>query len=63
MPAEPIRFYHRYKKAVEEERVFGEGWMRFAYENPGGRFFVWLLARRASFRNITGTRCVSAKVR
>src|SRR4051812_37144455 len=49
MPAEPIRFYHRYKKAIEEERVYGERWMRLAYENPGGRFFVWLLARRALF--------------
>lgn len=49
MPAEPIRFYNRYKQAVEEERVFGESWLRFAYENPAGRFFVWLLARRAFF--------------
>jgi phosphatidylserine decarboxylase len=49
MAVEPIRFYNRYTKKVEEERVFGEGWLRFAYENPGGRFFVWLLARRAIF--------------
>jgi phosphatidylserine decarboxylase len=49
MPTEPIRFYHRYKKQIEAERVFGERWVRFAYENPGGRFFVWLLARRAFF--------------
>src|SRR4051812_8670331 len=49
MPVEPIRFYNRYTKQIEEERVFGEGWLRFAYENPGGRFFVWLVARRAFF--------------
>ena len=49
MPAEPIRFYHRDKKTVEVERVFGERWMRLAYENPGGRLFVWLIARRAFF--------------
>ena len=54
MAAQPIRFYHRYKKAVEEERVYGEGWLRFAYENPGGRFFVWLLARRAFFSHYFG---------
>jgi phosphatidylserine decarboxylase len=47
--AAPIRFYHRYKKTHEVERVFGEKWLRFAYENPAGRFFVWLLARRAIF--------------
>lgn len=46
---QPIHFYHRYKRVVEEERVFGEGWIRFAYENPGGRFFVWAVARRAWF--------------
>lgn len=49
MPAEPIRFYHRYTRTVETERVFGEQWLRYAYENPVGRFFVWLLARRAIF--------------
>lgn len=54
MSAEPIRFYHRYKKTVEVERVFGEGWLRFAYENPAGRLFVWLLARRAIFSQYYG---------
>jgi phosphatidylserine decarboxylase len=49
MPAAPIRFYHRYSKKIEEERVYGERWMRLAYENPVGRFFVWLLVRRAVF--------------
>lgn len=49
MPAEPIRFYHRYRKSVETEKVFGEAWLRFAYENPAGRFFVWLLAKRKIF--------------
>jgi phosphatidylserine decarboxylase len=39
---------------VEEERMYGEGWVRFAYENPGGRFFVWLLARRAFFSRFYG---------
>ena len=44
MPSEPIQFYHRYKKIIETEKVFGERWLRFAYENPVGKFFVWLLA-------------------
>jgi len=56
MPAEPIRFYHRYKKTIEVERVFGELWMRLAYENPGGRFLVWLFARRAFFSQWYGRR-------
>ena len=49
MSVEPIRFYHRYKKTVELEQVYGDRWLRLAYGNPGGRFFVWLLARRAFF--------------
>jgi phosphatidylserine decarboxylase len=49
MPAEPIRYYNRYTGKLEVEQVFGERWLRFAYENPTGRFFVWLLARRAIF--------------
>lgn len=49
MPAEPIRFYNRYTKSVETEKVFGEMWLRFAYENPVGRLFVWLVARRKLF--------------
>lgn len=49
MPSEPIRYYDRYTRSVKEEQVFGEGWLRFAYENPAGRSFVWLVARRAGF--------------
>lgn len=49
MSAEPIRYYDRYARAVKTEQIYGEGWLRFAYENPAGRFFVWLAARRAFF--------------
>jgi phosphatidylserine decarboxylase len=49
MPAAPIRYYHRYRHRPEEEHVYGESWLRFAYENPAGRLFVWLVARRAFF--------------
>ncbi len=49
MSAAPIRYYDRYEKAIKTEEIYGEGWLRFAYENPAGRFFVWLLAKRAVF--------------
>ena len=49
MSAEPIRFFHRYTKTVESENIYGERWLRLSYENPVGRFIVWLLARRAIF--------------
>lgn len=49
MCAEPIRFFNRYTKTLETEAVYGEGWLRFAYENPAGRFMVWALAKRKLF--------------
>ena len=45
MPLEPIRFYDRYSGAIKAEEIFGEKWLRFAYENPTGRFFVWARSR------------------
>lgn len=49
MPAEPIHYYNRYTKRIEAERVYGERWVRLAYENLAGRFFVWLIGRRVIF--------------
>lgn len=49
MRAQPIQFFHRYRGAIETEKVFGERWLRLAYENPIGRGFVWLFARRWLF--------------
>ena len=56
MAAEPIRYFDRYTKTVKTEKVFGERWLRFAYDNPAGRFFVWLLVRRAFFSGWYGWR-------
>ncbi len=56
MPVEPIRYFHRYSGQIETEEIFGEGWLRFAYENPAGRFFVWLVARRVFFSRWYGRR-------
>jgi phosphatidylserine decarboxylase len=63
MPAAPIRYYDRYEKAHKTEQIYGEGWLRFAYENPAGLFFVWMLAKRAWFSQWYGrkmTKRVSA---
>ena len=56
MPAEPIRFFDRTSRTVKTEQIYGESWLRFAYENPAGRFFVWLLVRRAIFSRWYGWR-------
>ena len=49
MPAEPIQYWHRAKKTIETEKIHGEPWLRFVYENPVGRFTLWLIVRRALF--------------
>ena len=54
--SETIRFYDRYKKTTETEKVYGGGWLRFAYGNPLGRLGVWLLAKRWFFSAYYGRR-------
>lgn len=47
MPAEPIRYYDRYRKTVETEQVYGGDWLRWTYGTSLGRFALWLLVKRA----------------
>ena len=49
MPSESISYWHRAKKTVEVEKIYGERWLRWVYENPIGRLALWLLVRRAIF--------------
>ena len=56
MPTEPIRYFDRYERVLKTEAIYGEKWLRFAYENPVGRFFVWLVARRIFFSKWYGWR-------
>lgn len=54
--SEPIRYYDRYKKTTETERVYGGGWLSFAYGNPLGQLGVWALAKRRFFSSYYGRR-------
>ena len=56
MAHQPIEYWHRAKKAVEIEKIYGEGWLRFTYENPAGRLALALLVRRAIFTWYMGWR-------
>jgi phosphatidylserine decarboxylase len=47
--SEPIQYYDRYKRSLETEKIYGEKWLRWAYEKPLGRLSVQLLIRRAFF--------------
>jgi phosphatidylserine decarboxylase len=46
---EPIRYFDRYDRKTKTEKVFGEGWLLIAYDNPIGRLAVWLFIRRRFF--------------
>jgi phosphatidylserine decarboxylase len=49
LPSEPLRYFDRYDRTTKIEKIFGERWLRFAYENPVGLLSVWLFAKRSLF--------------
>ena len=53
---DPIRYYDRYDRAMKTEKVYGERWLRLAYDNPVGQFAVWLFVRRQFFSRYYGYR-------
>ncbi len=53
---DPIRYYNRQTGEIEEEAVYGEGFLRFAYGNPLGRLTLWAAVRRAWFSKWYGWR-------
>lgn len=56
MPSEPITFFNRHTGQIETEVVYGEGFLRFVYENPLGKAALHTLVKRAVFSNWYGTR-------
>jgi phosphatidylserine decarboxylase len=42
-------YFDRYARELRTEPIYGEKWLRFAYENPAGRLALWLAVRRAWF--------------
>jgi phosphatidylserine decarboxylase len=54
MPSEPVRYFNRYTKTVETEKVVGERWMRLIYETVPGRLALHLVIRRALLSRIYG---------
>lgn len=54
MPAEPIQFYNRLTQRLETEAVYGEGPLRFVYENALGKVALHGLVKRAVFSDWYG---------
>ncbi len=49
MATTPIEFFNRYTGRIEREQVYGEKWLRWAYESGLGRATTALLLRRKLF--------------
>lgn len=56
MAADPITFYNRYTAQLEQEHIYGEAPLRFAYENPAGRALLEVIVKRAAFSRWYGWR-------
>ena len=52
----PIRYYHRAKRTVETEVVYGEKWLRWTYETALGRFALDAAVKRAALSRYYGWR-------
>jgi len=55
-PAEPIRYFHRAKRVVETEAVYGEKWLRWTYETALGRLTLESAIKRAVLSRYFGWR-------
>ena len=56
MPSEPVRYIVRSTRAVETEKVLGEGWMRWLYETAPGRLALNVAVKRALLSTYFGWR-------
>ncbi|WP_395738959.1 phosphatidylserine decarboxylase [Prosthecobacter sp.] len=56
MPADPIIFFNRLTGRLETEAVYGDGFLRFTYENPLGALPLHALVKRAAFSKWYGSR-------
>lgn len=56
MPAAPIQFFNRLTQRLETETVYGEGPLRFVYENPLGQLALHALVKRSMFSAWYGSR-------
>jgi phosphatidylserine decarboxylase len=51
-----MRFFHRYRQTVENERVYGETWLRWAYGTSLGRLALRTIVTRPFFSRWYGWR-------
>ena len=54
-PQAPIQYYERGSKQLKTEKVAGEKWLVWLYNNPVGEATLWALAKRKLVSSIYGT--------
>ncbi len=55
-PQAPIQFYERYSGVLKTEKVAGEKWLAWLYNNPVGEATLWVLAKRKVVSSVYGNR-------
>ncbi len=63
MADDPITFFNRSTGRLEQEQIYGEAPLRFAYQNPAGRAALELIVKRAVFSRWYGWRMDKAASR
>ena len=53
---QPISYFNRQTDSLEEEAIYGEKWLRWAYENPLGRIALHAFVKRPFFSQLYGRR-------
>jgi phosphatidylserine decarboxylase len=56
---DPIRYFNRHTDELETEDIYGEAWLRCAYETLPGRAMLHLLVKRRLFSRLYGRRMSS----
>lgn len=54
--SEPVQYYNRDSGEIEQEEIYGEGFLRFVYGNPLGKLSLWAAVKRAWFSRWYGWR-------
>ncbi len=54
MPKESVQYFDRYSKTMKTEKIYGEAYLRFVYENPLGRLAFLNLVKRGFFSRLYG---------
>jgi len=56
-----IKFWNPFTKSLDEEKVYGERWLKFTYNNPFGRIGLWGMVKRGWFSSWYGSKMNAPK--